>query len=137
LSFFYFVGRQVIGVEDYEMITLGSILIGLVAGIASGFFGIGGGLVMVPALVYFFNFTQHQAQGTSLAVLTLPVVIFGALKYYKEGNVNVYMALFIAISFVLGAYLGASIVTKIPSPTLKRIFGLLLLFFSIRMILGK
>lgn len=119
------------------MITLGSILIGLVAGIASGFFGIGGGLVMVPALVYFFQFTQHQAQGTSLAVLTLPVVILGALRYYKEGNVNVYMALFIAISFVLGAYLGASIVTKIPSLTLKRIFGILLLFFSIRMILGK
>lgn len=119
------------------MLTLGSILIGLFAGIASGFFGIGGGLVMVPALVYFFNFTQHQAQGTSLAVLTLPVVILGALKYYKEGNVNVYMALFIAISFVIGAYLGASVVTKIPSATLKRLFGILLLFFSIRMILNK
>jgi uncharacterized protein len=119
------------------MIALGSILIGLVAGIASGFFGIGGGLVMVPALVYFFHFTQHKAQGTSLAVLTLPVVILGALKYYNEKNVDVYMALFIAISFVLGAYLGASIVTKMPSLTLQRIFGLLLLFFSIRMILGK
>ena len=119
------------------MIALGSILIGLAAGIASGFFGIGGGLVMIPALVYFFHLTQHQAQGTSLAVLTLPVVILGAVKYYREGYVNVYMALFIAISFVLGAYLGASIVTKIPSATLKRLFGLLLLFFSVRMIMGK
>jgi uncharacterized protein len=133
----YFVGQQEIFAEDHEMIALGSILIGLVAGIASGFFGIGGGLVMVPALVYFFHFTQHKAQGTSLAVLTLPVVILGALKYYNEKNVDVYMALFIAISFVLGAYLGASIVTKMPSLTLQRIFGLLLLFFSIRMILGK
>jgi uncharacterized protein len=132
-----FVGQQEIFAEDHEMIALGSILIGLVAGIASGFFGIGGGLVMVPALVYFFHFTQHKAQGTSLAVLTLPVVILGALKYYNEKNVDVYMALFIAISFVLGAYLGASIVTKMSSLTLQRIFGLLLLFFSIRMILGK
>jgi uncharacterized protein len=119
------------------MLTLGSILIGLTAGIASGFFGIGGGLVMIPALVYFFPFTQHQAQGTSLAVLTLPVVILGALEYYREGNVNLYVALFIAISFVIGAYFGASIVHNIPSSTLKRIFGILLLFFSIRMILGK
>lgn len=119
------------------MLTLGSIIIGLIAGTASGFFGIGGGLVMVPALVFFFHFTQHQAQGTSLAVLTLPVVILGAFKYYKEGNVNVYMAIFIAISFVFGAYLGASVVHNIPSSTLKRIFGVLLLFFSIRMIMGK
>jgi len=119
------------------MLTLGSILIGFIAGTASGFFGIGGGLVMVPALVFFFHFTQHQAQGTSLAVLTLPVVILGAVKYYKEGNVNVYMAIFIAISFVLGAYLGATIVHNIPSATLKRIFGILLFFFSIKMIIGK
>jgi len=119
------------------MLTLGSIIIGLIAGIASGFFGIGGGLVMVPALVFFFHFTQHQAQGTSLAVLTLPVVILGALKYYREGNVNIYIAIFIAISFVIGAYVGATMVHDIPSSTLKRIFGVLLLVFSIKMIIGK
>ncbi len=116
---------------------LGSISIGVVAGIASGMFGIGGGLVMVPALVYLFHFTQHQAQGTSLAVLTAPVVFLGALKYFNEGNVNIKMAVFIAISFVIGAYIGAILVHKISDPTLKRLFGVLLLIVSVKMIIGK
>lgn len=119
------------------MVTIGSVLIGLVAGIASGFFGIGGGLVMVPAMVYFFHLTQHQAQGTSLAVLTAPVVILGAIKYFKEGNVNLYMAAFIAVSFIIGAYLGSVLVHHVSDPMLKRIFGVLLLIVSIKMILGK
>ncbi len=119
------------------MVAIGSILIGLFAGIASGFFGIGGGLVMVPAMVYFFQLTQHQAQGTSLAVLTAPVVILGAIKYYQEGNVNLQMAIFIAVSFIAGAYLGATFVHYISDPTLKRIFGVVLLIVSIKMILGK
>ncbi len=116
---------------------VGSILIGSIAGIASGFFGIGGGLVMVPALVYFFQFTQHQAQGTSLAVLTVPVVVLGAIKYFNEGNVNIKMAIFIALSFVIGAYIGEVFVHKIPDAMLKRVFGVLLLFVSVKMILGK
>lgn len=115
----------------------GSICIGIIAGIASGMFGIGGGLVMVPAMVFLFNFTQHEAQGTSLAVLTAPVVFLGALKYFNEGNVNIKMALFIALSFVIGAYLGAVLVHKISDPTLKRMFGVLLLMMSIKMIIGK
>ncbi|HEX9666548.1 MAG TPA: sulfite exporter TauE/SafE family protein [Thermodesulfobacteriota bacterium] len=119
------------------MITLGSILIGLVAGIASGFFGIGGGLLMIPAMVYFFNLTQHQAQGTSLAVLTPPLVLFAAIKYYNEGNVNLRMAVFIALGFVGGAYLGATFVHHVSDPILKRLFGVLLLIVSIKMILGK
>lgn len=119
------------------MIALGSILIGLVAGIASGFFGIGGGLVMVPAMVYFFNLTQHQAQGTSLAVLTPPLLLFAAIKYYDEGNVNLRMALFIALGFIGAAYLGAKFAAYIPDPILKRLFGVLMLIVSIKMILGK
>ncbi|MGQ0793759.1 MAG: sulfite exporter TauE/SafE family protein [Deltaproteobacteria bacterium] len=119
------------------MFTLGSILIGLAGGLASGFFGIGGGLVMVPAMVYLFQLTQHQAQGTSLAVLTAPVVILGAMKYYREGNSNVQMALLIAPSFIVGAYIGATLVHQLSDPTLKKIFGFVLLFVSIRMILGR
>ena len=115
----------------------GSVLIGFVAGAASGLFGIGGGLVMVPALVYLFQLSQHQAQGTSLAVLTLPVVFLGALKYYQEGNVKLKMALFIAVSFVIGAYGGSVLVHKISDPMLKKLFGALLFVVSIRMILGK
>jgi uncharacterized membrane protein YfcA len=119
------------------MLAVGSILIGLISGIASGFFGIGGGLVMVPAMVYFFQLTQHQAQGTSLAVLTPPLVLFAAIKYYKEGNVNLHMAVFIALGFVGGAYLGATLVHYISDPTLKKLFGVVLLIVSIKMILGK
>jgi hypothetical protein len=119
------------------MLTIGSVLIGLVAGMASGFFGIGGGLVMVPAMVYFFHLTQHQAQGTSLAVLTPPLVLLAAIKYYREGNVNLYMAVFIGLGFVVGAYLGAIFVHHVSDPMLKRVFGALLLIVSIKMILGK
>jgi hypothetical protein len=119
------------------MLAVGSILIGLISGIASGFFGIGGGLVMVPAMVYFFQLTQHQAQGTSLAVLTAPVVILGAIKYYREGNVNLQMAAFIAIGLFAGVYLGATLVHHVPDPTLKKLFGVVLLIVSIKMILGK
>ncbi len=119
------------------MLIIGSIIIGLVAGIASGFFGIGGGLVMIPAMVYFFHLTQHQAQGTSLAVLTPPVAILAVIQYYKEGNVNLYMAAFIATSFIIGAYVGGTYVQYVSDPTLKKIFGVLLLFVSLKMILGK
>jgi uncharacterized protein len=119
------------------MTAFGSILIGIVAGIASGFFGIGGGLVMIPAMVYFFNLSQHQAQGTSLAVLTPPLLLFAAIKYYNDGNVNLRMAVFIALGFVGAAYLGARFATFIPDPILKRLFGVLLLIVSIKMILGK
>lgn len=119
------------------MIALGSIFIGVVAGIASGFFGIGGGLVMIPAMIYFFNLSQHQAQGTSLAVLTPPLLLFAAIKYYNDGNVNLRMAAFIALGFVGAAYFGARFATFIPDPLLKRLFGVLLLIVSIKMILGK
>jgi uncharacterized membrane protein YfcA len=119
------------------MIAFGSILIGLVAGISSGFFGIGGGLVMIPAMVYFFNLSQHQAQGTSLAVLTPPLLLFAAVKYYNDGNVNLRMAVFIALGFVGAAYLGARFAAFIPDPILKRLFGVLLLIVSIKMIVGK
>jgi len=123
--------------KEEIMEILGAILIGLFAGTASGLFGIGGGLVMIPALVYFFQLTQHQAQGTSLAVLTLPVVFLGALKYYNEGNVQLKIALFIAISFIIGAYGGSVLVHKLSDPMLKKIFGSLLFVVSIKMILGK
>ncbi|MBI4228301.1 MAG: sulfite exporter TauE/SafE family protein, partial [Deltaproteobacteria bacterium] len=87
--------------------------------------------------VYFFNLTQHEAQGTSLAVLTPPLVLFAAIKYYNEGNVKLYMAVFIALGFIGGAYLGATFVHYVSDPILKRLFGVLLLIVSINMILGK
>ncbi|MDO8602844.1 MAG: sulfite exporter TauE/SafE family protein [Candidatus Omnitrophota bacterium] len=114
-----------------------SILIGLVSGISSGFFGIGGAIILIPALVYIFKFSQHLAQGTALASLLLPVGVLAVIKYYKSGDVNVKVALFIAFGFIVGGFIGATLMQGIPSPVLKKIFAVMLLFISIYMLLGK
>lgn len=114
-----------------------SILMGIVAGISSGFFGIGGAIILVPALVYIFKFSQHYAQGTALAALLLPVGIFAVLKYYQAGNVNIKIALLIGFGFLLGGLIGASFAQIVPNLILKRLFAVLLLFVSIYMLIGK
>lgn len=113
------------------------IVLGLVAGIASGLLGIGGGLILIPALVYIFGLTQHQAQGTTLALMVPPIGFLAALKYYQAGNVKLGMALFICIGFFVGGLFGATLVEKIPDALLKRTFGIILLLASLRMIFGK
>ena len=112
------------------------ILNGIVGGFMSGFMGIGGGLVMVPLLVILSKFTQHMAQGTSLAVLTLPVVVFGAYQYYQEGNINMNAAITIAIFFCIGIFLGSKTAHLLSSENLKIIFGFLMVFIGIRMIIN-
>tara|TARA_Y100001970_G_C14092959_1_gene781047 strand:+ start:508 stop:879 length:372 start_codon:yes stop_codon:yes gene_type:complete len=112
------------------------ILIGIAGGFMSGFMGIGGGLIMVPLLVILAKFTQHMAQGTSLAVLTLPVVIFGAYQYYQEGNINMNAAITIAIFFCIGIFLGSKTAHMLSSENLKIIFGFLMIFIGIRMIIN-
>ena len=112
------------------------ILIGIAGGFMSGFMGIGGGLIMVPLLVILAKFTQHMAQGTSLAVLTLPVVIFGAYQYYQEGNINMNAAITIAIFFCIGIFLGSKAAHMLSSENLKIIFGFLMIFIGIRMIIN-
>jgi hypothetical protein len=114
-----------------------SILIGLIAGISSGFFGIGGAVILIPALVYVFKFSQHLAQGTTLATLLLPIGILAVMKYYKSGNVNIQVALFIAFGFLIGGFIGASFVQAVPGPVLKKIFAVMLLGISIYMFFGK
>lgn len=114
-----------------------SILIGIVSGISSGFFGIGGAIILIPALIYIFKFSQHLAQGTALAALLLPVGILAVIKYYKAGNVNVRAALFIALGFVVGGFIGAAFVQTVPSPILKKVFAVMLLGISIYMFFGK
>lgn len=113
------------------------ILIGVAAGISSGFFGIGGAILLIPSLVYIFKFSQHYAQGTALAALLLPVGILAVIKYYKAGNVNIKMALLISLGFFIGGFIGAYMAQAVPSPMLKRIFAVMLLFISIYMLLGK
>ncbi|MDP2980697.1 MAG: sulfite exporter TauE/SafE family protein [Candidatus Omnitrophota bacterium] len=114
-----------------------SILIGLAAGVSSGFFGIGGAVILIPALVYVFKFSQHLAQGTALAALLLPVGILAVIKYYKSGDVNIKAALFIALGFIVGGFIGATFVQAVPSPILKKVFAVMLLGISIYMFFGK
>lgn len=110
------------------------IIIGLVAGVMSGFVGVGGGVVIVPALVYFLGLTQHQAQGTSLFILVLPVGILAVLNYAKSENINWNFGIIIAIAFVLGGYLGSKLSLKLSPSIVKLAFGLLMAFVSIKLI---
>ena len=113
------------------------IILGLVAGVASGFLGIGGGSVLIPVMVYMFGLTQHQAQGTTLALMVPPIGLLAAWRYYTAGDVKISMAAFICVGFFIGGLIGAQFVQKIPDQMLKRVFGLFLLFVSLKMILGK
>jgi uncharacterized membrane protein YfcA len=115
------------------------VLIGLFAGVLSGLVGIGGGILMVPAMVFFLNYNQHQAQGTSLAVLTLPVVILASMHYYNECRkmgtpIDLKVVAVLAVVFLAGAYFGSAIALKIDKMLLKKIFGLVLLYTAIKML---
>lgn len=112
------------------------VLIGLSAGILSGFIGIGGGIIIVPALVFFLSLTQHQAQGTSLFVLVLPVVILGLMNYWKSNNVNWQFGLVIAVAFAIGGYFGSKISLKISPNVVKLVFGFIMAIISFRLILS-
>jgi len=115
-----------------ELIVLA--LIGLIAGVFSGMFGIGGGLIMVPAMVFFLGMSQHAAQGTSLGVLVVPVAAVAAFNYYKAGQLDIKFALIIALSFVVGGYFGSKISLGISEIMLKRIFGVLMLVMAVKLI---
>jgi uncharacterized protein len=118
-----------------EIIILAAI--GFIAGIVGGSLGLGGGIIIVPALVFILGFTQHQAQGTSLAVLLFPIGILGVINYSKNGYVNYKFAIILIIAFVLGGYIGSVISIHLPAKTLKKIFGVFLLLISIKMIIDK
>ena len=113
------------------------VILGIVAGIFGGMFGIGGGTILIPALVYLFGLTQHQAQGTTLAIMVPPIGLLAALRYYYSGNVKLGMAGFICLGFLVGGLIGANFVQNLSDPLLKRLFGVYLLFISVEMILGK
>jgi uncharacterized membrane protein YfcA len=112
------------------------VLIGLFAGVLSGFVGVGGGIIIVPALVFFLGLTQHQAQGTSLFVLSMPVVLFAVINYWKTDNVNWKFGLIVASTFVVGAYLGSKLSLKLSPGMVKLVFGVLLAYVSIRLIMS-
>jgi uncharacterized protein len=113
------------------------ILIGLAAGVFGGFFGLGGGVVIIPALIYFFKYSQHQAQGTAIATLLPPIGLLAAMKYYKSGYVHIKPAIFISLGFFVGGYVGALIANKLPEDKLKLCFALLLLIVSLHLLFKK
>lgn len=112
------------------------ILIGLFAGALSGFVGVGGGIIIVPALVYVLGLSQFEAQGTSLLLMLPPIGILAALNYYQSGAVNWKYALVIAIAFVAGGYFGSKFTLKLDETLVKLIFGLLMLLVAIKMIIS-
>jgi len=97
--------------------------IGVLSGVLAGLFGVGGGVVIVPALIYWAGFSQHEATGTSLAVLLPPIGLGAALEYYRQGNVNVYAAIILAITMFAGSWLGAVAAGKIAGPYLRLAFA--------------
>lgn len=121
-----------------QLITL-IIMIGMFAGILSGLIGVGGGIVLVPALAYFLHYNQHQAQGTSLGVLTFPVALIAFLKYYvdlkKMGEpVDFKVIGLLAVGFVVGGFLGSSLALKIDKEMLKKIFAVILFYSALKML---
>ncbi len=113
------------------------LVIGLVAGIVSGALGVGGGIIIVPSLIFFLGFSQHMAQGTSIAILMLPTGILAVMQYYKNGYVDVKVALILMLLFVAGAYLGSLFSMNLPDKVLRKVFGVFMLLVSLKMILGK
>jgi hypothetical protein len=113
------------------------IVLGLVAGALSGLLGIGGGLIIIPVMVLLFGMSQHQAQGTTLALMVPPIGLLAAWMYWKQGFVDIKMAMFVCLGFFVGGLLGAKFAVNIPDLILKRIFGAVLFLISIKMIFGK
>jgi uncharacterized protein len=111
--------------------------IGVVTGFMAGMLGIGGAIIMTPALVFIMGLSQANAQGTSLAVMLPPIGIIAAYNYYKAGYVNIKFALILAVCFLVGSYFGSKIAVNIPQHMLKKIFGLLLLLVAAKMLLSK
>ena len=110
--------------------------IGIFAGLLSGFVGVGGGVVIVPALVFFLGLTQHQAQGTSLFILVLPVGILAVMNYSKTSNINWTYGIIIALAFIIGGYLGSKLSLKLSPSIVKLAFGIIMAFVSIKLIIS-
>ena len=119
----------------YTIIIL--VAIGIMTGAFSGFLGIGGGLILIPALVYFMGFGQHEAIGTSLAVMLPPIGLFAAYNYYKAGQVNIQYALILAIAFMVGSYFTSKLAVSIPANTLRKVFSVFLFLIAIKMFFSK
>ena len=110
------------------------IIIGLLAGMLSGLIGVGGGIIIVPALMFFVGFTQKEAQGTSLGLLLLPIGILAVLNYYNKGLIDIKVVGIMAASFIIGGFLGSKIALAISEDSLKKIFAFVLFYTGFKML---
>jgi len=110
------------------------ILVGIAAGMLSGLVGVGGGIIIVPALVFIMGFSQKMAMGTSLGILLLPVGILGVMQYYKQGYVDVRVVLIISAAFLFGSYFGSRIALSLPQETTKKIFAVFMIIIAIKLL---
>ncbi len=111
--------------------------IGVLAGMFSGFIGIGGGLIIVPCLVYFFGMSQHEAQGTSLAMMLPPIGILAVLNYQRQGMVDWKVAALLCLTFVIGGFFGSKIAISLNATTVKKVFAVFMFLVSLKMFFGK
>jgi uncharacterized membrane protein YfcA len=110
------------------------VIVGLLAGMLSGLVGLGGGVIIVPALVFFLGFSQHQAQGTSLGILLLPAGIFAVLNYYKKGYIDMKVVLLLFVGFLVGGWLGSKISLTMPEAILKKVFAFALVLIAAKVL---
>ena len=113
------------------------VLIGATAGVLSGLLGIGGGIILVPALVLLVGLTQQEAQGTTLILLTAPFGLLAAITYYQSGLADLKIAAILGVGFFFGAFFGAKIATNVPNAVLEKIFGVALLLVALKLLLSK
>ncbi len=110
------------------------IMVGLAAGMLSGLVGVGGGIIIVPSLVYFIGFSQKTAQGTSLGLILLPVGILAVMQYYKQGHIDFKIVGLLAIGFLAGSFFGSKIALSISQETLKKVFAMLMIAIAVKML---
>lgn len=116
----------------YTIIVL--LIVGLAAGILGGLVGVGGGIIIVPSLIYFLGFSQKQAQGTSLGILLLPIGILGVLQFYKAGYVDMRTVWLVSLGFLIGSYFGSKIALSFSQETVKKIFAIIMLLIALKML---
>jgi uncharacterized membrane protein YfcA len=110
------------------------LIVGLVAGMLSGLIGIGGGIIIVPALIYLLGFSQHEAQGTSLGLLLPPVGILAVMNYYKKGYIDIKVVVILAVAFIIGGWLGSKLSLQISEQVLKKIFAIIIISIAVKML---
>jgi len=113
------------------------ILIGLLAGSLGGLLGIGGGIIMIPAMVYILGMSQHQAVGTSLAVMLPPIGLFAAYNFHKAGYINLKFAIIMAVAFMVGSFFSSKIAVSLPADTIRKVFSVFLVLVALKMFFTK